>query len=112
MAPVLIYIQDFMAWRAKRAQSSVSIQERKIAMAGNNRQKKPSSFSIFSIFKSFCSSGRDNSWDEAGNYGRRICPRDDDIYGWVAEPGIDRKASDFIAKFYATRVSDPQTHAV
>ncbi|KAL6343762.1 hypothetical protein AAG906_027532 [Vitis piasezkii] len=81
-------------------------------MAGNNRQKKSSFSFIFSIFKACCSPGGDDSWDEAGNYGRRICPSDEDRHGWVAEPGIDRKASDFINKFYATRVSDPQIRAV
>ena len=101
-----------MAWTAKRVQSSVSIQERKRAMAGNNRQKKSSFSFILSIFKACCSPGGDDSLDEAGNYGRRICPSDEDRHGWVAEPGIDRKASDFINKFYATRVSDPQIRAV
>lgn len=81
-------------------------------MSGNNRQKKSSFFSIFNIFKACCSPGGDESWDEAGNYRRRICPSDEDTDSWFAEPGIDRKASDFIAKFYASRVSDPQTHAV
>ena len=93
-------------------QTSASIQERKRAMAGNNKQKKSSFFSIFSIFTACCSLGGDDSSDDAGNYGRRICPNDEDREGWAGEPGIDRKASDFIAKFYATRVSDPQTHAV
>ncbi|KAJ9699979.1 hypothetical protein PVL29_005694 [Vitis rotundifolia] len=101
-----------MAWRANRVQSSVSIQHRKRAMPGNNGQKKSSFFSIFSIFKACCSPSWDDTWDEAGNNGRRICPSDEDRHGWVAEPGIDRKASEFIAKFYATRVSDPQTVAV
>lgn len=98
--------------KAKTEQSSVSVQERKRAMAENNRQKKSSSFSIFSIFKACCARSKDDSWDEAGNYRRRICPSEEDRDGWVAEPGIDRKASDFIAKFYATRVSDPQNLAV
>ena len=81
-------------------------------MAGNNRQKKSFFFSIFSIFKACCSPGGENSWEEAGNYRRRICRSDEDRHGWVAEPDIDWKALDLIAKFYATRVSDPQTLSV
>ncbi|KAF2579051.1 hypothetical protein F2Q68_00002663 [Brassica cretica] len=33
---------------------------------------------------------------------------DEDKRYWVAEPGIDRKASAFIAKFHATRVSESE----
>ena len=91
-------------------QSSVSIQERKRAMAGNNRQKKSSFFSIFSIFKACCSPGRDDTGDEAGNYESIACHRYEDRYECVDDPGIDREASEFIARIYATR--DPQTQAV
>ena len=102
----------FRSMKSKESAVFCEHTREKRAMAGNNRQKKSSFFSIFSIFKACCSPGWDDSWDEAGNYGRRICPSDEDRQGWVAEPGIDRKASEFIAKFYATRVSDPQTLAV
>ncbi|KAK9288821.1 hypothetical protein L1049_017286 [Liquidambar formosana] len=81
-------------------------------MGGNNRQRKSSSFlSIFNIFKACCSHGRDDTWDEGGNV-RRICPSDEDRGRWIAEPGIDWKASAFIARFYETRVSEGQTVAV
>lgn len=45
---------------------------------------------------------------EDGYYVRRACPSDEDGRRWVGEPGIDGRASAFIARFYATRVSDPE----
>ena len=96
----------------QRECSLLRTSNRESPMAGNGRQKKFSFFSIFSIFKAFCSPGGDDTSDEEGNYRRRICPSNDDRDGWLAEPGIDRKASDFIARFYASRVSDSQTCAV
>lgn len=33
---------------------------------------------------------------------------DEDRGRWVAEPGIDRKASAFIARFYENRVTDSE----
>lgn len=76
----------------------------------NRRQRKSSS--IFSIFKACCSGGSEDNWDEAGNTRSRICPSDEDRGRWVGEPGIDRKASAFIARFHETRVSDPEQYAV
>ena len=49
---------------------------------------------------------------EGSGNGRRIFASDEDRAHWVAEPGIDRKASDFIAKYYATRVTDSQCQYV
>ncbi|OVA13508.1 Protein of unknown function DUF761 [Macleaya cordata] len=85
-------------------------------MGGSNRQnnKKSSSslFSIFNIFKSRRSRDRDDmGWDEAVNV-RKVRPSDDDKGRWVAEPDIDRKASAFIARFYESRVSDPDRQTV
>ncbi|KAG7029045.1 hypothetical protein SDJN02_10228, partial [Cucurbita argyrosperma subsp. argyrosperma] len=74
------------------------------------RSKSMKCFSICSIFKSCCFSkgGRDEGyWDESGEIRRRMWPSDEDTR-WVAEPGIDRKASAFIARFYDARVSDPE----
>lgn len=34
---------------------------------------------------------------------------DQDIGCWVGEPDIDRKASDFIARYYATRIAESQS---
>ncbi|KAL5541448.1 hypothetical protein UlMin_009158 [Ulmus minor] len=57
----------------------------------------------------FSRSGDDDARSEEGVYvRRRICPSDEDRGGWIGEPGIDRKASAFIARFYETRVSDPE----
>ncbi|KAI9122806.1 hypothetical protein K1719_005909 [Acacia pycnantha] len=71
---------------------------------------KKSSFSSFcGIFKSCFSSGsRDDYYWEDGSSGARIFASDEDRGRWVAEPGIDRKASAFIARFYASRVSDSE----
>ncbi|KAG2726647.1 hypothetical protein I3760_01G123800 [Carya illinoinensis] len=75
-------------------------------------RKSSSSFSICNIFKVCFSGGRssdDYYWDE-GVDNRRICPSDSDREGWFAEPGIDNKASAYIDKFYATRVSNSEHH--
>ncbi|KAL4345274.1 hypothetical protein HN51_063300 [Arachis hypogaea] len=67
---------------------------------------KKSSFSLCGIFKSCFSSGDrdyDYYYDDGG---RRIFASDEDRGRWVAEPGIDGKASAFIARFYANRVTD------
>ncbi|KAJ9181713.1 hypothetical protein P3X46_005780 [Hevea brasiliensis] len=76
-------------------------------MGGNGRRRKPSCFSIFNIFKACCSHGSDDI-SEDGFYVRRICPSDEDGRRWIADPGIDGRASAFIARFYETRVSDPE----
>ena len=68
-------------------------------------RKSSSSFSICNIFKVCFSSGsssREEYWDESG-YVRRICPSDEDRGLWIAEPGIDRKATELIDRFYAAR---------
>ncbi|KMT14117.1 hypothetical protein BVRB_4g079390 [Beta vulgaris subsp. vulgaris] len=43
---------------------------------------------------------------------RKVFPSDEDRGYWVAEPGIDRKASAFIAKFHEARRFEAQTMAV
>lgn len=71
------------------------------------RQRK--SFSLFDIFRSCCSAGRDEtSREEQGVYGRRIYASDEDRGYWVGEPGIDRRASAFIDRFYETRRTDSE----
>ncbi|GMI84421.1 hypothetical protein like AT3G05858 [Hibiscus trionum] len=81
-------------------------------MAGpGNRNKK--SFSFFSFFKAKKGrreqeyySGGDDVWG-----GRKVYPSDEDnTLRVVAEPGIDKKASAFIANFHATRVSEAIHH--
>ncbi|KAK1591074.1 hypothetical protein Q3G72_001901 [Acer saccharum] len=79
-------------------------------MAGNKQQQNQKKFSIFSIFKS---RRPRRSGDHHEDSGRKIWPSDEDKGGgWVAEPGIDRRASAFIAKFHETRVSESEHHAV
>lgn len=73
--------------------------------------KKSSWRSVFSIFKSCCSQSGDYLSDDdyyGGN--RRLRPGCEDGGYW--EPGIDRKASALIARFYASHVSDPEKHAI
>lgn len=56
-----------------------------------------------------CFSGgmsRSDNREGSGRGRRRVFASDEDIGCWVGEPDIDRKASDFIAKYYATRVTD------
>ncbi|RYR67262.1 hypothetical protein S83_008517 [Arachis hypogaea] len=65
--------------------------------------KRSSSWSFCSVFKACFSSGSAAYDDENGS--ARIFTSDEDRAHWVAEPGIDRKASEFISKYYATRVT-------
>ncbi|KAK8317836.1 hypothetical protein V6Z11_A13G133900 [Gossypium hirsutum] len=80
-----------------------------MTMAGNKQKKKPS---FFSFFLAMTKKGRIHK-DEEHSYSteedvsstRKVY--DDDYTLWdVAEPGIDRRASAFIANFHATCVSD------
>ncbi|XP_010546776.1 PREDICTED: uncharacterized protein LOC104818754 [Tarenaya hassleriana] len=79
-------------------------------MGGNNNRShsKRSSFSLLSFFKPRRSHRVEHdSWDDVV-YTRKAWASDEDKRYWVAEPGIDRKASAFIAKFHATRVSESE----
>ena len=68
-------------------------------MAGNNRQRKSSSFlSVFGLFKPKKGKGGYyyKSYDEVS----KQWPSDEDRGRWgVAEPGIDMKAEAFIAQY-------------
>ncbi|GMH07701.1 hypothetical protein Nepgr_009541 [Nepenthes gracilis] len=66
-----------------------------------------SSFSVFSIFKSRRPRKVKDSRDEPQGT-TKVFRSDDDGGYWVAEPGIDRKASAFIAKFHAARLSESE----
>ncbi|XP_020228799.1 uncharacterized protein LOC109809808 [Cajanus cajan] len=70
--------------------------------------KRLSSHPFCGVLKTCFSGGRryDYEYVEGSGGGRRIFASDEDREHWVAEPGIDRKASDFIARYYATRVTD------
>ncbi|CAK8563893.1 unnamed protein product [Lathyrus sativus] len=69
--------------------------------------KKSSSFSFCGMFKSCFSSESKNDYYNEGS-SSRMFTSDEDRGRWVAEPGIDRKASAFIARFYANRVTDSE----
>ncbi|XVF05883.1 hypothetical protein REPUB_Repub06bG0000400 [Reevesia pubescens] len=79
---------------------------------GGNKHKK--SFSFFSFFKA--KKGRkdqDYSYSAGEDVGstRKVYPSDEDnARRVVAEPGIDKKATAFIANFHATRVSEAIHH--
>lgn len=75
--------------------------------------KSSSSFSVCNIFKACFSGGRNSDsyyWDE-GVDNRRICPSDSDRGSWIAEPGIDNKASAYIDRFYAARLPYSEQHS-
>ncbi|KNA17497.1 hypothetical protein SOVF_079440 [Spinacia oleracea] len=61
--------------------------------------------------KSKRASTRTNHLDEPTPR-RKVFPSDEDRGYWVAEPGIDRKASAFIAKFHEARRFEAQTMAI
>ncbi|CAN8277185.1 unnamed protein product [Cochlearia groenlandica] len=80
-------------------------------MGGTSRKK----FSLFSFFKPRRSSSHRVIESNTTYYGendvvytRKAWASDEDKRYWVAEPGIDRKASAFIAKFHASRVSESE----
>ncbi|KAL9325748.1 hypothetical protein ACSQ67_006393 [Phaseolus vulgaris] len=55
------------------------------------------------MFKSCFSNSKDDYYYNYDDNSRRHFASDEDRGRWVAEPGIDRKASAFIARFYASR---------
>ncbi|KZV53972.1 hypothetical protein F511_43014, partial [Dorcoceras hygrometricum] len=66
---------------------------------GNNRQRK-TSFSLLGFFKGKNSRARRGGDDETrGEYVKayKVYPSDEDRGRWVAEPGIDNKASAYIS---------------
>ncbi|KAK8651584.1 hypothetical protein V6N13_141182 [Hibiscus sabdariffa] len=75
-------------------------------MAGNNHKK---SFSLFGFFKA--KKGRNGKDQEEDVWStRKVYPSEEDsTLRVVAEPGIDKRASAFIANFHATRVSQMLT---
>ncbi|GAB2277319.1 hypothetical protein Dimus_012027 [Dionaea muscipula] len=77
-------------------------------MGGKSRERN--SFSIFSIFKSPRTREEliNKAWDEPPPRVRKVFRSDEGH--WVAEPGIDWKASAFIAKFHAAQLSDQSDH--
>ncbi|KAL3725744.1 hypothetical protein ACJRO7_030729 [Eucalyptus globulus] len=77
-------------------------------MGGNNRQKKSSSsFSLMSMFKPR-RARRDDAWEGDSVSSKKTYPSDYDKGRYVAELGIDKKATVFIAKFHETRVMESE----
>ncbi|PON69573.1 hypothetical protein PanWU01x14_086960 [Parasponia andersonii] len=84
-------------------------------MGGNSRQKKSSSsasFSVFNLFKLRRTRRSEEDHcpmqDNGPIASSRVWPRDEDRVRWVAEPGIDRKAEDFIAKIHRNIATDSE----
>ncbi|KAI5658350.1 hypothetical protein M9H77_27143 [Catharanthus roseus] len=71
-------------------------------MAGNKQKKSSSgsSFSFFGMFKSKNSSSRNRrvEYETKDDFMKayKVWPSDEDRGRWVAEPGIDKKASAYI----------------
>lgn len=88
-------------------------------MGGNYRQKNKthSSFSIFNFFKSKRSRKGDpyehaTNWEEVSSTSK-VWPSDEDKgFRWVAEPGIDQKAKDYIDRIYRNRVFETERQTV
>ncbi|KAK3415946.1 hypothetical protein EUGRSUZ_H01331 [Eucalyptus grandis] len=81
-------------------------------MGGNNRQKKSSSsFSFMSMLKPRRAQ-RDDAWEGESVSSKKIYPSDYDEGKYVAEPGIDKKATAFIAKFHKTRVMESELRVI
>ncbi|KAI3439357.1 uncharacterized protein J3R85_004767 [Psidium guajava] len=81
-------------------------------MAGNNRQKKSSSsFSLMSLFKPR-RARRDDAWEADSVSSGKIYPSDYDKGRYVADPGIDKRATVFIAKFHETRVMESERQVI
>ncbi|KAG6592317.1 hypothetical protein SDJN03_14663, partial [Cucurbita argyrosperma subsp. sororia] len=87
-------------------------------MGGNNRLKKAhSSFSIFNFFK-FRRGRKEDHCNHSGCWNEmprsnKVWPSDEDkIHCWVAEPGIDRKAKDYIDRIYRNRAFESKLQTV
>ncbi|KAA0035006.1 hypothetical protein E5676_scaffold155G00380 [Cucumis melo var. makuwa] len=87
-------------------------------MGGHKHKKSHSSFSFFSFFKSKWSKKEDHydhggSWLDDKSRSGKVWPSDEDkAHHWVAEPGIDRKAKDYIDRIYRNRVFESERQTV
>nr|GEU31147.1 hypothetical protein [Tanacetum cinerariifolium] len=90
--------------RAYEVNTLRRIMKRKIIMAKTKQQKK-SFFSLFSIFKSKKIRGDEGRFDNCIK-AYRVYSSDQDGVHWVAEPGIDRKASSYIDSITTMRNRD------
>ncbi|XP_065854319.1 uncharacterized protein [Euphorbia lathyris] len=77
---------------------------------GNSRQnsKKSSFSSAFNFFKRRPRRVDQDNYDDISSIRRAFSSDEDGRGPWrVADPRVDTKTSDFIANFYATRVTEP-----
>ena len=101
-----VFLWVFLSDSYKSSSSSEEEVEERISVMG--AKKSSSSFSFCGMFKACFSSSKDDYYCNYDDSSRRHFASDEDRGRWVAEPGIDRKASAFIARFYASRVSDSE----
>ncbi|KAA8536686.1 hypothetical protein F0562_029164 [Nyssa sinensis] len=99
-------IQAYKVWRSDeyRGRWVAEPELKEEAMGGNNKKQMKSSspFSAFNIFKTKKSSSANVEDVPFNNIQAYKVWRSDEYRGrWVAEPGIDMKASAYIAKRYA-----------
>ncbi|PKI48146.1 hypothetical protein CRG98_031411 [Punica granatum] len=66
------------------------------------------SFSLFGFLKH---RRNDQGWEDVMSP-RKVWPSNYNRGNYVAEPGIDRRASAFIARFHESRVSESKSHAI
>ncbi|KAJ8752242.1 hypothetical protein K2173_003878 [Erythroxylum novogranatense] len=82
--------------------------------SNNSRQKKSFSSGSLSLFSFMKPSRRPRRGYEAGGNcddamnESKVWPSDEDKVRWVADPRINTKASAFIDRFHATRLSEPE----
>ncbi|OWM62870.1 uncharacterized protein LOC116215426 [Punica granatum] len=87
-------------------------------MGGNNNHRQAKSkvisgsISLFGFLKHWRQHRRDDQGLEDVMSPRKVWPSDYDRGNYVAEPGIDRRASAFIARFHESRVSESECHAI
>ena len=95
---------SFASTKKKKKKTYRERDREKKKMGGSNGK-----WWLCGMFRSCFSRSREDDYyseEEGGVYmKRRICASDEDRGGWIAEPGIDRRATAFIARFY-----DSHTH--
>jgi hypothetical protein len=78
----------------------------------NNKQRKSSTFSIFSIFSTRKPRGRYDSYEDAGN-ASKIYPSDfDKSHGIVGDRKVDKRADDFLIRIHKSHIMASESKPV
>ena len=84
-----------------------------VPMGGNKHKKSHSSFSFFGFFKSKRARKGEHYEHDELSCPTKVWPSDaDKCHRWVAEPGIDRKAKDYIDRIHRNRVLETERQTV